>query len=62
VPGQPGYTPLRTVHLVSWLPDATPHLLRSADQVTAAHAAGQVQIEQPVVVNMPVTRWPGGHR
>jgi hypothetical protein len=63
VPGQPNYTPLRRVHLVSWQSGATPRVLHSADEVTAAQAAGTVEIEQtPVVVNMPIVEWPGGQR
>jgi hypothetical protein len=63
VPGDPGYTPLRSVRLVTWSPEATPQVLRSSDQITAAQAAGQVEIEQAsVVVNMPIIRWPDGQR
>lgn len=63
IPDQPDYTPLRTIHLVSWQPEATPRILRSADEVAAAASAGSITIEQiPVVANMPITQWPGGER
>jgi len=62
-PGDPTYSPLRRVNLVAWRTDATPRLLRSAAELTAARDAGQLTITQPgVVVNMPMLTWPGGHR
>jgi hypothetical protein len=37
--------------------------MRSANEVLAAEANGEVTIEQPgVVVNMPMVTWPGGER
>ncbi|MBI4218561.1 MAG: hypothetical protein HY682_00350 [Chloroflexi bacterium] len=63
VPTDPGYSPLRSLHLVSWKPTATPRLFRSAAEVRDAEAKGEVTIEKPgVVINMPVLVWPGGHR
>lgn len=63
VPGDPGYTPLRAVNIVSWKKGVTPRLLRSADQVRQAEVAGEVTITEPgVVVNMPILRWPTGSR
>ncbi|SDY78576.1 hypothetical protein SAMN05661080_04604 [Modestobacter sp. DSM 44400] len=57
VPGDPGYSPLRTVHQVRWNDDAKARLLRSAPEVTAAADAGQVAIERPgIVINMPFVR------
>lgn len=62
-PGTPGYRPLRTLHLVTWNSTATPRELRSAAEVQAARASGELTIEQPgVVANMPLLTWPGGHR
>lgn len=63
IPGDPGYRPLRRIHLVSWRAGVTPRLLRSADEVGAARSAGELTIEpSSTVVNMPMIRWPGGNR
>ena len=63
VPGDPDYSPLRRVNLVTWQPDATPRLLRSADELTAASDAGTVTITQTeTIVNVPMLTWPSGHR
>lgn len=63
VPGVDGYTPLRAVNLVTWQEGVEARELRSADEVLAAEAAGEVGIEQPgVVVNMPILVWPEGQR
>jgi hypothetical protein len=62
-PGSDGYRPLRTVALVTWKNEGTARLLRSAAEVLAADAAGEVTIERPgVVANMPLVTWPGGSR
>ncbi len=62
-PGSEGYSPLRRLHLVTWNGGRTPRELRSATEVNAAEAAGDVAIELPgVVVNMPFLTWPGGQR
>ncbi len=62
-PGEPGYTPLRRVNLVSWKDDARPRLLRSLAEVQAARRKGEITATQPgVVVNMPFLAWPGGQR
>ncbi len=63
IPGDAGYTPLRSVNLVTWREGAQPRTLRSAEDVLAADQAGEVEIAQPgIVVNMPVVDWPGGGR
>lgn len=63
VPGNPGYSPLRTVQLVSWTDTADARVLRSAQEIRRAEAAGQLRVEPTrIVVNMPITRWPGGRR
>jgi hypothetical protein len=55
VPGQGDYTPLWSVRMVTWVQTATPRILRSASDIEAAMAAGEVTIEQTdVVVNCPV--------
>ncbi|MFQ5565133.1 MAG: hypothetical protein ACE5EU_02085 [Paracoccaceae bacterium] len=62
-PGTPRYTPLRKIVLVTWRDGATPRLLKSAADVTAALEAGEIAVEEPgVVVNMPFVTWPGGQR
>lgn len=62
-PSDEGYSPLREINLVTWTDGANPRVLRSAAEVEAALAAGEVQLETPgVVVNMPFLKWPGGQR
>ncbi len=63
VPGDPGYSPLRAVHLVTWNDGRDARILRSVEQIDDAEAAGDLTIERPgVVVNMPIIDWPGGAR
>jgi hypothetical protein len=62
-PGTTAYRPLRAVHLVTWKDPRRARALRSAAEVRAAAAAGEVAIERSgVVVNMPFLVWPGGGR
>jgi hypothetical protein len=62
-PGTPGYTPLRSIHLVKWADPAKARELKSAADVLASQKAGEVTIAQPgVVVNMPFVVWDGGKR
>lgn len=62
-PGTEGYSPLRAVSLVTWVNRGEAQVLESADAVLQAQDRRLVTIEQPgVVVNMPLTRWPGGER
>jgi hypothetical protein len=62
-PGTEGYTPLRSLHLVNWKDPAQARLLKSAAEVEAAEAAGEITVEVPgVVVNMPFVVWDGGKR
>lgn len=63
VPGDPGYSPLRAVNVVTWRTDAAVRVLRSVTEIRQAEAAGQLTVDQPgVVVNMPIIQWPGGRR
>ena len=63
VPGDPAYRPLRRVELVRWREGAAPRVLRSAEEIHAAQGAGELTVEATTtVVNMPMTRWPGGSR
>ncbi len=62
-PGQDGYTPLRSVVLVTWNDAASARILKSADEVQEALQGGALRMEEPgVVVNMPMLTWPGGRR
>ena len=62
-PGDPGYSPLRAVHLVRWKSEPAARLLTSAAAVERAVAQGEITIERPgAVVNMPLLTWPGGQR
>ena len=62
-PGHPGYSPLRTIILVTWANGSSPRTLTSAAEVRQATTSGEVTTEEPgVVVNMPFITWPGGRR
>jgi len=62
-PGSDGYTPLRSIVILTWRDGAEPRILKSAGEVTAALQAGELSAEEPgVVVNMPFLTWPGGQR
>ncbi|MBI1965676.1 MAG: hypothetical protein HYS46_05450 [Betaproteobacteria bacterium] len=63
-PGHAGYTPLRTLVLVSWKNPGNARELRSAEEVNQALAQGEIELKQPgVVINMPMITWPpDGHR
>lgn len=62
-PGDKGYSPLRTVVLVTWRDEGQARELTTAEAVSAAADAGEVDLEEtPVVVNMPFVTWPGGQR
>jgi hypothetical protein len=55
VPGEKGYTPLWQVVEVTWAAGKAPRLLRSADDVRKAEAAGDVTLKKTAtVVNCPV--------
>ncbi|MEX0659904.1 MAG: hypothetical protein WD080_12290 [Egibacteraceae bacterium] len=62
-PEDAGYSPLRTVVLVTWRDEDQARELRSADEVTAAADAGEIDLEETdAVVNMPLLTWPEGQR
>jgi hypothetical protein len=55
VPGRKSYTPLWQVINVTWAAGKTPRVLRSADDVKKAEAAGEVTLARTsTVVNCPV--------
>lgn len=63
VPEDPGYTPLRALHLVTWMDERAARELKSATEVQAAASKGEVTISRSgAVINMPFVTWPGGHR
>lgn len=63
VPGVETYTPLRSVHLVTWHDDVEPRELTNIDDILAAEESGELTIEVPgVVVNMSILVWPEGQR
>ena len=61
VPGDDGYTSLRSPYLVTWVEHSRPRILKSVQELLEAEAAGEVKIEETdFVVNVPVVRWSGG--
>lgn len=62
-PGTPGYSPLRSLNLVSWTNPSAAHELHSAADLLAAERRGELIVKRSgVVVNMPLLTWPGGRR
>ena len=62
-PGDAQYTPLRSIHLVTWVDPGQARELKSAAEVQETEQNGDVTIERPgVVVNMPFVTWPNGQR
>jgi hypothetical protein len=62
-PGDASYSPLRTVMLTTWRDEQQARELRSAEEVTAASDAGELDLQETgVVVNMPFLTWPEGER
>jgi hypothetical protein len=62
-PGTEGYSPLRTLHTVTWGDESQAIELKSVADLLQAEQDGLVMIEaQPVVINMPFLSWPGGER
>ena len=62
-PGTDGYTPLRSLQVVTWNDPTKARLLKSAAEILAASSAGEVEIAAPgVVINMPFVVWDGGKR
>lgn len=62
-PGDSGYSPLRSLVVVTWADADGASVVRSAEEVEAAIADGRLTVErQGVVVNMPFLSWPGGER
>lgn len=63
VPGDSGYSPLRSIHLARWSEEAELKELKTASALKEARDNGKLTIEESgIVVNMPVLVWPSGHR
>ncbi|MGH2349274.1 MAG: DUF7482 domain-containing protein [bacterium] len=63
LPSGPAYTPLRRIVFVDWKTGRPARILRSAEAIRQAAAAGEVTLTGTgIVVNMPMLTWPGGHR
>ncbi len=62
-PGTDGYSPLRSVQLVTWIDPAAARELKSIAEIIAAEQGGEIVITRSgVVVNMPFVVWDGGKR
>jgi len=62
-PGTDGYTPLRSLNVITWAEGSTARELKSVAEVLEAETNGELGIEQPgVVINMPFVVWDGGQR
>lgn len=62
-PGDPAYSPLRAVTVVTWKYDWSARVLKSSAEVQAAFSRQELDIDRlGVVVNMPLVTWPGGQR
>jgi hypothetical protein len=62
-PGDDGYSPLRSLYLVTWNEESEARELTALDEVLQAEKSGEVTIErQDVVINEPFLTWPGGQR
>jgi hypothetical protein len=62
-PGEPGYSPLRNVIVVTWSEGASVRILKSVKDLNAAIDQNAVSLrEAGIVVNMPFLTWPGGSR
>ena len=62
-PGTEGYTPLRSLNVITWADGATARELKSVAEVLEAESNGELTIEQPgVVINMPFVVWDDGQR
>ena len=62
-PGTEGYTPLRSLNVITWADGATARELKSVAEVLEAESNGELTIEQPgVVINMPFVVWDGSQR
>ena len=62
-PGDPKYSPLRTVILVTWKEEMTARTLKSVSELERVIKSDAVSTKKAgVVVNIPFLTWPGGKR
>ncbi len=62
-PGDPKYSPLRSVILVTWKEAMTARVLKSVSALQRVIDSGAVSTKKTgIVVNMPFLTWPGGTR
>ncbi len=62
-PGDEGYSPLRSLYLVTWNDESEARELKFLREVKEAEQNGEVTIErQDVVINEPFLTWPNGQR
>ena len=62
-PGDPKYSPLRDITLVTWMDGKPARVLKSVAELQDAIGGGEVSTKKAgVVVNMPFLKWPGGTR
>ncbi|MFL6424764.1 MAG: hypothetical protein ACJ71R_14380 [Nitrososphaeraceae archaeon] len=55
LPGEKGYSPLNQLNFVKWNANATPRILKSVAEITAAEKNGELTIAKTnVVINSPV--------
>ena len=60
-PPDPDYSPLWSVHAVTWNDDSTPRVLKSEEAIMAAKDNGELTIEDAgVIVNCPFIQWKDG--
>jgi len=58
LPGQKEYSSLRNPYIVTWNENATPQVLKSADEILTAERNGELTITQSdVIVNAPIVQW-----
>ena len=61
-PPNPDYSPLWSVHAVTWNDGATPQVLKSEEDIMAARDNGEITIEETgVIVNCPFVQWKDDH-
>jgi hypothetical protein len=54
LPGESGYSPLNQVNFVKWNANATPRILKSAAEITAAEKNGELSIARTnIVISRP---------
>lgn len=62
-PGDPDYSPLRQVILVTWTDESQAKELKSEEEIQALVDQGVLTLEEtPIVVNMPFMTWTDGKR